>query len=84
MGPALLAAAVSMRVDIFKLQQPDEPDEDCILDPKHTFSRFDDHVTSVQFRQDGGLLLTGEKSGRIQLHELKNKFVLRTYAEFTK
>jgi len=27
--------------------------------------------------------LTGEKSGRIQLHELKNKFVLRTYAEFT-
>ena len=32
-------------------------------------------------RQDGNLLVSGERSGRIQVLELQNKFVLKTYEE---
>ncbi len=38
-------------------------------------------ATAVQLRQDGNIILTGEKTGRIQLVELQNKFILKTYEE---
>ena len=41
-------------------------------------------MTSVQLRQDGNLMLAGEKSGKIQLFEIKNKFILKTYQESNK
>ena len=53
------------------------------MKPRHQLFKFDDTVTSIRFRQDGQLLLAGEKTGRIQLFELNNKFVLRQYNSFT-
>jgi len=46
-----------------------------------TLSRFQDTTTSVKMRDDGNLVLCGEKSGRIQLVELSNKFILKSYTE---
>lgn len=51
------------------------------LKPTNTIFKFKDQVTSCLLRQDGNLLLTGEKSGKIQLFELQNKFILKTYEE---
>ena len=51
------------------------------LRPSQQLFKFNDPTTAVQFRSDGNLILVGETSGRIQLFELKNKFVLRSYGE---
>jgi U3 small nucleolar RNA-associated protein 15 len=46
--------------------------------------KFKDVATAVALRQDGNIVLTGEKTGRIQLIELNNKFILKTYEEHMK
>ena len=83
-----MATAVSARVDIFKLSQPDtsEPDSEFSegLKPIQRIFKFKDVVTSVALRQDGNIVLCGEKTGRIQLIELNNKFILKTYEEHMK
>eukprot|EP00347_Sterkiella_histriomuscorum_P009274 403341835 len=82
--PYLMAAAVSARIDIYSLTQPEGDDfNDDKLKPISTMFKFKDAVHSVKLRQDGNLLLAGENSGRIQLFEIKNKFILKTYQEFT-
>ena len=81
----LFAVAISARVDIYNLSQPIENPEDGMEDdelkPRKQLFKFDDTTTSIKFRQDGNLLLAGEKTGRVQLFELNNKFVLRSYSE---
>jgi len=32
-------------------------------------------------RQDGNIVVCGEKTGRVQIIELGNKFILKTYEE---
>lgn len=63
---SLLACAVSLRVDIYKLVQPenseDAPSE---IKPASQIFKFKDLATSVEFRPDGNLLLVGENSGRV-------------------
>lgn len=78
--PNLMATAVSARVDIYKLAQPttQDPDEDGIKPVQRIF-KFKDVATSVKLRQDGNLVLCGEKTGRVQLIELNNKFILKSY-----
>ena len=77
----LFAIAIEARVDIFNLSQPEEnpeySDDDDALKPRTQLNKFNDTTTSINFRQDGNLLVAGEKTGRIQLFELNNKFVLR-------
>ena len=67
---SLLACAISMRVDIYKIVQPedseDAPDE---IKPSSQIFKFKEITTSVEFRPDGNLLLVGETSGHIQLFE---------------
>jgi WD40 repeat protein len=73
----LLATAVSARVDLYRLTQPEEEE----IKPVQRLQKFKDIATAVQLRQDGNIVLCGEKTGRIQLIELQNKFVLKTYEE---
>ena len=75
----LLATAVSARVDVYNLYQPQAEDgeEPDTISPSQQIFKFNDPVTSLQFREDGALILTGESAGRVQLFELKNKFALR-------
>ncbi len=46
--------------------------------------KFKDVATAVALRQDGNIVLCGEKTGRVQLVELNNKFILKTYEEHMK
>ena len=78
--PYLMAAAISARVDLYKLTQP-SADAQEQMKPSGSIFKFKDMVTAVQLRQDGNLVLCGEKTGRIQLVELQNKFILKTYHE---
>lgn len=48
-------------------------------EPAQTLSRFADQVTAVKLREDGQVILAGDKLGTIQLLELKQKLVLREY-----
>lgn len=41
-------------------------------------------ATAVKLRQDGNIVLCGEKTGRVQLIELNNKFILKSYQEHSK
>ena len=64
----LFAVAISARVDIYNLSQPNDHEggmEDDELKPRQQLFKFDDSTTSIQFRQDGNLLLAGEKTGRV-------------------
>lgn len=83
--PNLMASAVSARVDIYKLPTPslnkDDLFDDEGLKPIQRIYKFKDVATAVQLRQDGNIVLCGEKTGRIQLIELNNKFILKTYEE---
>ena len=85
--PNLMATAVSARVDIFKLTQPsteDDPELSEGIKPVQRIFKFKDVATAVSLRQDGNIVLCGEKTGRIQLIELNNKFILKTYEEHMK
>jgi WD40 repeat protein len=77
----LLAVAVSVRVDLYTLKQPESQDDVDFdkLTPSNQIFKFDDVATAVNFRSDGQLLLTGEASGKVQLFELKNRIPLRNY-----
>ena len=41
--------------------------------------RFTEAITSIKLRDDGAVLLVGDKAGQITLVELQNKLALRTY-----
>ena len=60
----LMASATAARVDIWKMQQNQDEDADQI-EPLHTIRKFDDMVTSLKIREDGEILLTGDKLGKI-------------------
>jgi hypothetical protein len=79
----LMATAVSARVDIYKLSAPIVSEENEVesIKPVQRIFKFKDVATSVALRGDGNLILCGEKTGRVQLVELQNKFVLKTYEE---
>lgn len=49
-----------------------------------TIFKFKEQVTCAKLRQDGNLLLTGEQSGKVQLFEIKNRFLLKTYYDSKK
>lgn len=87
--PNLMATAVSARVDIYKLpQNTGGKDDDGVLGdgvkPIQRIFKFKDIATAVKLRQDGNIALCGEKTGRVQLIELTNKFILKTYEEHLK
>ena len=85
--PNLLATAVSARIDIYKLTQPTASQEEEELEglkPVQRIFKFKDVATAVALRQDGNIVLAGEKTGRVQLIELNNKFILKTYEEHMK
>jgi|TARA_B110001450_G_C17244798_1_gene328989 hypothetical protein len=60
----LMASATAARVDIWRMQQSQDEDADQI-EPLHTIRKFDDMVTSLKIREDGQVLLTGDKLGKI-------------------
>ena len=41
--------------------------------------RFTEQITAVKLREDGLVVLVGDKMGKIELIELKQKLALRTY-----
>ena len=64
---SLMACAISVRVDIYKSQQPDgefDMEFDSIK-PKQSLFKFTDVGASCQRRQDAALLLSGEANGII-------------------
>ena len=79
----LLASATGARVDIWRLQQQeekeDDEDEHDGLTPIHTLRRFTEMVTAIKLREDGQILLAGDKLGKIEMIELNQKIALRTY-----
>jgi len=80
-APLLLATATAARVEVWSLQQKekkdakdkDEDDDfgDDMLEPKASIRRFTEEVTAIKLREDGALLLAGDKLGKIELIELK-------------
>ena len=82
-NPGMLATATGARVDIWKLQQKeagqDDEDFDNQIEPVHSLRRFTEQVTAIKLRDDGQVMLVGDKAGQIQLIELNNKSALRTY-----
>ena len=42
-------------------------------------TRFNEQVTAIKLREDGQVILVGDRLGKIELIELKQKMVLRTY-----
>lgn len=54
------------------------------MKPVQKITKFKDIATAVKLRQDGNIVLCGEKTGRIQLIELNNRFILKTYEEHIK
>ena len=77
-GQCMLATAVGSRVEIWKLQQPEGEDADQI-EPAQSITKFTEHITSLKLRDDGKLILVGDKSGKIELVELQQKMSLRVY-----
>ena len=61
-----MASATAARVDIWRMQQNQDEEAEQI-EPLHTIRKFDDMVTSLKIREDGQVLLTGDKLGKIQL-----------------
>ncbi len=78
----MVAVGVSARIDFYTLRQPESHDdvEFDQLKPSHQINKFDDVVTALQFRQDGNIIVAGEGTGKIQLIEVKNKYILRSYS----
>lgn len=86
-----MATATSVRVDVWKLMdrkkeekkagddESDDFDNYDMQEPKMTLSRFEDQITAVKLREDGQVVLAGDKLGNIELIELKQKLVLRNY-----
>jgi len=81
----LMASATSTRVDIWRLQQREakkeegEDDFELDIEPVQTIAKFTETVTAVKMREDGGIILAGDKQGRIELVELKQRLSLRSY-----
>ena len=78
----ILAVGVSARIDLYTLRQPESQDDVDFdqLKPSQQINKFDDVVTALQFRQDGNIIVAGEGTGKIQLIEVKNKYILRSYS----
>lgn len=77
----IVAVGVSARIDLYTLRQPESQDDVDFdqLKPSQQINKFDDVVTALQFRQDGNIIVAGEGTGKIQLIEVKNKYILRSY-----
>ena len=77
----MLAVGISTRVDLYQLYQPETQDDVEFepLKPSAQLFKFKDVVTACEFRPDGQLILAGDIEGRVQLMELKNKYILRSY-----
>lgn len=76
----LLATATATRVDVWKLEAPTEEDADEIK-PRHTLRNFHDIVTAVDMRADG-VVIAGDKLGKIQLVHSTKKLTLRSFDDF--
>lgn len=63
--PNVFATAVAARVEIYRLTAPPSQDEIDPLKPVQKIFKFKDVVTSVQMRQDGNIIVSGEKTGRL-------------------
>ena len=57
----LLATATASRVDVWKMQEPSDENND-ELTPKHSLRNFRDIVTAVDLRADG-VVVAGDKLG---------------------
>jgi|TARA_B110000285_G_C15043557_1_gene573073 hypothetical protein len=87
--PGLLATATALRVDIWKLQQKEKKKEgvagddfdydDDQIEPFQSLRRFTETVTAVKLREDGQVIVAGDRMGKIELIEIKQKIALRTY-----
>jgi WD40 repeat protein len=82
----LMATARGARVMLWKLQQRENKDKDDEFDnspdqiePIANITKFMEEITFVQLREDGQTMLVGDKNGKIDLMELKNKVILRSY-----
>ena len=80
----MLATATAARVDIWKLmanerKDGEDFDPDFQIEPVSSLRRFTEQVTAIKLREDGNVLLAGDKLGKIELVELKQKIALRTY-----
>ena len=64
--------------DPSKLEEDEFQDE---IEPFAKVSKFSDAVTALKVREDGGVILTGDKLGEIQLIELQNRMALRVYKD---
>ena len=76
----MLATAVSARVDFYRVYANESEDADK-MKPDQRIYKFKDLVTALKLRQDGNIIVTGEKAGKLQVIELSNKFILKTYEE---
>lgn len=59
-----MATATGARVDIWKLQQPEAGDGEEApnqIEPTQSFRRFTEEVTSVKLREDGQVMVVGDK-----------------------
>ena len=68
-----MASATGARVDVWKLQRKDlskEADEDLDfgddqVSPYATITKFAETVTAIKLREDGQVILTGDRLGKI-------------------
>lgn len=63
-------------------EQAEKLENDTGLKPSTSIRKFDDLVTAVKLRQDGQLILCGDKLGKIQLLQVASRLALRQYKEF--
>lgn len=75
-----MATATALRVDIWKLQQKEKKKEgvdddfdydDDQIEPYQSLRRFQETVTAIKLREDGQVIVAGDKMGRIELIEIK-------------
>lgn len=94
-----MATAVSARVDFYSLTLPKDGTTSKNysllrtrlmsavvgdVKPMSSLFKFKDAVTAIKLRQDGNLILCGEKLGKIQIIQIDTKFSLREYNQFKK
>jgi hypothetical protein len=50
-----------------------------LVSPYATISKYTETVTAIKLREDGQVVLSGDRQGNIQLYEIKKRLALRTY-----
>src|SRR6187402_2051411 len=66
------AVTTGTRVQIFSIQT---------RKPTKTIARFSDIAHSAEIRRDGRVLVAGDDSGRIQVFDMKERSILKTWDE---